>query len=44
MSCLKGKSEDKPKKGNFICTKCQAVSAKKSHVCKPQKIKKKKNI
>ena len=26
--CLKGKSEAKVKKGNFICKKCDAVSKK----------------
>jgi len=39
MGCLKGKSEAKPKKGNYACTKCGAVTKKKKHVCKPQKIK-----
>ncbi len=37
--CLKGKSEDKEKPGRFECKKCGAVSEKKSHVCKPEKIK-----
>ena len=39
MGCLKGKSEDKPKKGHFQCKKCGATSAKKAHLCKPKKIK-----
>ncbi|MEA2067791.1 MAG: hypothetical protein U9P12_01205 [Verrucomicrobiota bacterium] len=39
MSCLKGKSEDKPKPGRFECKKCDAVSKKKSRLCKPKKIK-----
>jgi hypothetical protein len=37
--CLKGKSEAKEKPGRFECKKCGAVSEKKSHVCKPKKIK-----
>jgi len=37
--CLKGKSEAKDKKGNFICKKCGSVSKKKKHLCKPKKIK-----
>lgn len=39
MSCLKGKSENKPKEGRYICKKCDAVSKKKGHLCKPKKIK-----
>jgi len=38
MSCLKGKSENKLKKGRFRCDRCGAVSKKKSHLCKPKKI------
>ena len=37
--CLKGKSEAEDKPGNFICKKCDAVSKKKKHLCKPKKIK-----
>jgi hypothetical protein len=37
--CLKGKSEAKNKKGNFICKKCGAASKKEKHLCKPKKIK-----
>jgi len=39
MSCLKGKSEAKPKPGNYKCKKCGAVSKKKGHLCKAGKIK-----
>jgi hypothetical protein len=39
MSCLKGKSANKPKPGRYICEKCKAVSKKKSPLCKPKKIK-----
>lgn len=39
MSCLKGKSENKPKDGRFKCKKCGAISKKKDHLCKPQKLK-----
>ena len=39
MSCLKGKSENKPKPGRYVCSKCKAVTKKKGHVCKPKKIK-----
>ncbi len=42
MGCLKGKSEAKEKAGHYLCKKCGAVSKKKGHVCKPQKIDKKK--
>ncbi|MHC4883643.1 MAG: hypothetical protein ACYTGH_01015 [Planctomycetota bacterium] len=40
MGCLKGKDENKPKKGSFKCEKCGAASKKKGHLCKPKKIKK----
>ena len=40
MGCLKGKSENKSKPGRYRCAKCEAVSKKKSHLCKPKKIKK----
>ena len=43
MGCLKGKSEDKDKPGRFRCAKCGAVSKKKDHVCKPEKIRKSKD-
>jgi len=36
--CLKGKSEDKPKEGTFRCHKCGAISKKKDHLCKPEKL------
>jgi CHAD domain-containing protein len=37
-SCLKGKSENKPKEGNYQCDKCGAVSKKQGHLCKPEKL------
>lgn len=37
-SCLKGKSENKPKEGNYQCDKCGAVSKKKGHLCQPDKL------
>lgn len=37
--CLKGDSEVKKKDAKFICQKCDAKTDKKSHVCKPEKIK-----
>ncbi|HEY7746233.1 MAG TPA: CHAD domain-containing protein [Desulfuromonadales bacterium] len=37
-SCLKGKSENKPKEGAYQCDKCGAVSKKKGHLCKPDKL------
>ena len=39
MSCLKGKKTAKDKPGNFRCTKCGAIAAKKKKLCKPKKIK-----
>lgn len=36
--CLKGKSEDKRKDGGYQCQKCGAVSKKKKHLCKPEKL------
>ncbi len=39
--CLKGKSESNPQVGAFKCEKCGAVSEKKKHICKPDKLKKK---
>ncbi len=39
MSCLKGKSKNKPKPGRYACEKCKAVSKKKDHLCAPKKIK-----
>lgn len=39
MSCLKGKSENKPKPGHYACKKCKAVSKKKERLCDPKKIK-----
>jgi hypothetical protein len=41
MSCRKGKSKTKPKKGTFVCSKCDAVVRKKKDVCEPKKVKKK---
>lgn len=43
MGCMKGKSESKEKPGRFRCKSCGAVSDKKCHCCKPEKIKKKKD-
>jgi hypothetical protein len=40
MGCRKGESEHKPKPGRYRCARCGAVSKKKGHLCKPQKIKK----
>jgi CHAD domain-containing protein len=37
-SCLKGKSENKPKEGAYQCDKCGAVSKKKGHLCQPEKL------
>jgi hypothetical protein len=37
--CIKGDSEVKKKDAKFICQKCHAKTDKKSHVCKPEKIK-----
>jgi len=37
-SCLKGKSENKAKEGAYQCEKCGAVSKKKGHLCKPDKL------
>ncbi len=39
MGCLKGNSENKAKPGRFLCAKCGAVSKKKKHLCKAEKIK-----
>ncbi len=36
--CLKGKSEAKPKEGVFQCQNCGALSKKKDHLCKPEKL------
>lgn len=41
MACLKGKSENKPRKGRFRCKRCGAVSKKESHPCKPEELTKK---
>lgn len=40
MSCMKGKSECKETKAKFVCKKCGAATNKKSHACKPKKVKK----
>lgn len=37
--CLKGESEVKKKDAAFACEKCGAKTDKKSHLCKPKKIK-----
>jgi hypothetical protein len=37
--CLKGESEAKKKDAKFECGKCGARTEKKSHVCKPEKLK-----
>ena len=39
MSCKKGESSAKPKKGRYRCTDCGAVVKKKDEVCEPKKIK-----
>ncbi|MFH1920626.1 MAG: hypothetical protein ABIP48_12155 [Planctomycetota bacterium] len=39
MECKKGKSGVKPKPGRYRCERCDAVSKKKKHLCKPKKIK-----
>jgi len=39
MTCLKGKSENKPKPDRYQCGRCGAVSKKKKAVCRPKKIK-----
>ena len=40
--CLKGKSECGSKDADYKCGKCGALTEKKKHLCKPEKIKKKK--
>jgi len=37
--CLKGESEAKKKSAKVACGKCGALAEKKSHVCKPEKLK-----
>lgn len=37
--CLKGESEAKKKEARYACGKCGARTDKKSHVCKPEKLK-----
>ena len=39
MDCLKGESEVKKKDAKFACGKCGAKVEKKSHACKPVKVK-----
>ncbi|HEY5674018.1 MAG TPA: hypothetical protein VIR78_09955 [Malonomonas sp.] len=39
MGCLKGESEVKKKDAKFECGKCGARVEKKSHACKPEKLK-----
>lgn len=36
--CLKGKSEVKKKDATFTCAKCGALSEKKGHLCKAEKL------
>ncbi len=40
--CLKGESEVKKKEATHVCEKCDAKTDKKTHLCKPKKIKGKK--
>ena len=40
MGCHFGKSNRKPKLGDFRCKECGAVAAKKKRLCKPKKVKK----
>ena len=37
--CMHGDSEVSKKKARFQCAKCGAMTAKKGHACKPEKIK-----
>lgn len=37
--CLKGDSDAPKKDAKFCCEKCGGKTDKKSHVCKPKKIK-----
>ncbi len=39
MSCKKGESTSKPKKGRYRCKDCGAVVKKKKEACDPKKIK-----
>ena len=39
MGCLKGKSEVSKAKARVVCRKCGAYAKKKSHLCKPDKLK-----
>ena len=41
MTCLHGESEVKKGKARFACRRCGAMTDKKGHVCKPEKVKKK---
>jgi len=36
--CIKGRSENEPKEGVYRCHKCGAISEKKDHLCKPEKL------
>ncbi len=38
--CLKGKSESQKSDAKYVCKKCKAYTTEKSHLCKPEKIKK----
>ena len=42
MSCLKGKSSTKKSKAKFVCEKCGGAAEKKKDMCKPEKVKPKK--
>ena len=42
VSCQKGKPIRKAKPGDFRCKECGFVSAKKSKLCEPKKVKKSK--
>lgn len=43
MSCLKGKSSVKKNKAKYICEKCEACTHRKEGLCRPEKLKPKKN-
>ncbi len=44
MSCLKGQSCVKKKEAKFTCSKCDACTNKKGDLCKPEKLKPKKDF
>lgn len=39
MGCKKDKPSKKPKPGDYECTSCGAVRAKKGALCDPKKVK-----